>query len=344
MARTDLRTSDFDYPLPQELIAQTPAERRELSRLMVIERAHGTIVHQRFADIGRHLAPGDLLIANRSRVIPARLRVRRETGGAVELLLLRQLAPERWLALARPSRKLRPGMRLTIEESGMTAQLFDQRAEGQWVVQFDGAGDIRAEIERVGEIPLPPYIRNETAPRDRYQTVYADRDGSIAAPTAGLHLSESLLDELRGSGVRIEFITLHVGLGTFRPVTVERIADHHMDAEWGEVPEQVVEAIASTRDGGGRVVAVGTTTTRLLETAAESGTVQPFRGETAHFIYPGYAFRVIDGLVTNFHLPRSTLLMLVSAFAGRDLILQAYQEAIDERYRFYSFGDAMLIL
>ncbi len=341
---TDLRTSDFDYALPDELIAQAPSDRRDMSRLMVIDRRTGTIVHDRFTNLGRYLAPGDVLVANRSKVIPARLQARRDTGGAVEILLHRSLDTHRWLALARPSRKLSPGMRLGLDGSPMTIHVEERQSEGQWVISLEGVTDVAAEIQRIGALPLPHYISNPEAPLDRYQTVYADREGSVAAPTAGLHFTQALLDDLRASGIDIEFVTLHVGLGTFRPVTADRVVEHQMHAEWGEVPAEVARAAQRARDEGHRVVAIGTTSTRLLETAAAGGRIEPFWGDTSHFIYPGYRFRAIDALVTNFHLPRSTLLMLVSALAGRDLILRAYAEAVRERYRFFSFGDAMLIL
>ncbi|MBV9280305.1 MAG: tRNA preQ1(34) S-adenosylmethionine ribosyltransferase-isomerase QueA [Chloroflexi bacterium] len=339
-----MRTDDFDYSLPRSLIAQEPAERRESSRLMVLDRAARSIDHRRFADVVQLVRAGDVLVANRSKVMPARLRACKETGGAVELLLVRPIGPARWTALARPSRKLRPGMRLSIAGSPLRAVLEERRGDGDWEVRFEGPGDIQSQLARAGTVPLPPYIRNSTAPLDRYQTVYADREGSIAAPTAGLHFAPSLLDRIRERGVRVEFVTLHVGPGTFKPVTAERVSDHHMHAEWGEVSGEVAEAIESARRAGGRVVAVGTTTTRLLESATRDGEVRAFEGETDRFIYPGYRFQAIDALVTNFHLPRSTLLMLVSAFAGRDFVLAAYREAIERGYRFYSFGDAMLIL
>lgn len=340
----DLRTADFDYQLPRELIAQSPSDRRDMSRLMVIDRARSTITHDRFANLGRYLGAGDVLVANRSKVLPARLRARKDTGGAVEFLLLRALDVTHWRALARPTRKLRPGMRLMIDGSSMTAVLDCLESNGEWMVTLGGVLDIEAEIHRVGVVPLPPYIKSTAAPPERYQTVYADREGSVAAPTAGLHFTEPLMEALRVADIDIQFVTLHVGPGTFRPVTAERVIDHHMHAEWGEVPATVAAAVQKARDHGRRVVAVGTTSTRLLETAASSGRVDSFSGETARFIYPGYRFRAIDALITNFHLPRSTLLMLVSALAGRDLILDAYAEAVRERYRFFSFGDAMLIL
>ncbi len=340
----DLRTADFDYHLPAELIAQTPADQREMSRLMIVDRARSTIAHDRFANVGHYLDSGDVLVANRSKVLPARLRAHKDTGGAVEILLLRPLTANRWQALARPSRKLRPGMHLAVDGSPMSIVLDDLGSDGEWTITLGGTPDPETEIHRVGTLPLPPYIQNADAPVERYQTVYADREGSVAAPTAGLHFTVPLMNELRAAGIDIQFVTLHVGPGTFRPVTVERIVDHNMHAEWGEVPAPVAAKAQEARDRGQRVVATGTTSTRLLETAAAGGRIEPFTGETAHFIYPGYRFRAIDALITNFHLPRSTLLMLVSAFAGRDLIREAYAEAVREEYRFFSFGDAMLIL
>jgi S-adenosylmethionine:tRNA ribosyltransferase-isomerase len=340
----DLRTDDFDYDLPPGLIAQAPAERRESSRLMVLERAQRTVKHNTFAHIVRFLQPGDVLVANRSKVIPARLCARKPTGGEVELLLLQPRGGHVWTALARPSRRLRSGVELAVGGSDLTARLEERADGGQWVVRFQGRGDIAAQLRAAGSLPLPPYIRSPDAPQERYQTVYADREGSIAAPTAGLHFSQALLQAIRDRGVDLQYVTLHVGPGTFRPVTAERVRNHRMHAEWGEVPKPVAAAVNTARERGGRVVAVGTTTTRLLESAVREGQITAFSGETDCFIYPGYIFKAIDALVTNFHLPRSTLLMLVSAFAGRDFILSAYQEAIRERYRFYSFGDAMLIL
>lgn len=339
-----MRTADFDYTLPPELIAQAPAAERSASRLMVVNRADDTIRHDRFDRIGTYLRPGDLLVANRTRVIPARLAATRETGGHVEILLLRERGGGEWEAMARPSRKIAPGQTLAVGGSSLQVRVIAELGAGEWVMCFEGAGNVAAQLRAAGTVPLPPYIRNPNAPLDRYQTVYADRDGSVAAPTAGLHFTPALLDSLRGGGVGVEFITLHVGPGTFKPVTAERIEEHRMHAEWGEVPAVVADAVNRTRRAGGRVVAVGTTTTRLLETARQGTVSVPFQGETDRFIYPGYDFGIIGGLVTNFHLPRSTLLMLVSALAGRDLISRAYDEAVRARYRFYSFGDAMLIL
>ncbi|HZU12831.1 MAG TPA: tRNA preQ1(34) S-adenosylmethionine ribosyltransferase-isomerase QueA [Chloroflexota bacterium] len=339
-----MRTDDFDYQLPPDLIAQEPAAERSHSRLMVVNRAERTISHDRFDRIGDYLRPGDLLVANRTRVIPARLAARRETGGHVELLLLKDRGSHVWEAMARPSRKLSTGQTLSIAGAPVQAQLVASLGEGQWLVCFSGDGDIGSALRQAGALPLPPYITNPNAPVDRYQTVYADRDGSVAAPTAGLHFTPELLDSLRARGIGVEFVTLHVGPGTFKPVTAERVEEHRMHAEWGDVPAEVADAVNRTREGGGRTIAVGTTSTRLLETARDGARAVQFQGDTDRFIYPGYRFGVVDGLVTNFHLPRSTLLMLVSALAGRDLIRHAYDEAVRCRYRFYSFGDAMLIL
>jgi S-adenosylmethionine:tRNA ribosyltransferase-isomerase len=344
MPTSELRTADFDYELPAELIAQAPATRRELSRLLVLHRDSGEIEHTTFAEIGGYLQAGDLLVANRSRVIPARILARKPTGGAVELLLLRPAGAARWTAMCRPSRKLREGMVLEIPKTGLTAMLRSALGDGEWEVEFTGEGDLEERIYASGTIPLPPYIRNQHAPLDRYQTVYADRDGSVAAPTAGLHFSDDLIASLQGGGVRMSKVTLHVGPGTFKPVSADRIDQHRMHPEWGEVPQETADAVTATRAAGGRVIAVGTTSTRLLESAWCDGAVRPYTGETALFIYPGYTFRAIDGLITNFHLPKSTLLMLVSALAGRERVLHAYQEAVRLRYRFFSFGDAMLIV
>jgi S-adenosylmethionine:tRNA ribosyltransferase-isomerase len=339
-----LSTSDFDYELPAELIAQWPAERREDARLLVLDRRTRAIAHDVFSSLPSRLHPGDFLVANRSRVIPARLKAVRESGGAVEIMLLQEQSASKWRALARPSRKLRAGSRLCFGESTLQAVVASGFGGGEWLLSFEGVPDVAAELRRIGDVPLPPYIHNGHTPSGRYQTVYADRDGSVAAPTAGFHFSGDLISRLKRHGIGFELVTLHVGPGTFRPVNVERIDEHRMDAEWGEVPAEVAERINQTRSRGGRMIAVGTTTTRLLETAGEAGRVEPFAGYTDRFIVPGHEFRVVQALVTNFHLPRSTLLMLVSAFAGRDLVLEAYQEAIRLKYRFYSFGDAMLIL
>jgi len=344
MVTGSLLTADFDYALPDELIAQHPAPERDASRLMVLDRRDQSIRHTTFDRLAELLDPRDALVLNRSRVIRARLRVRRPTGGSAELLLLRPLGAGRWLALGRPSKSIAPGMELSLLGGDSSVTLEERRDEGQWVVQFGGGVDVPELLERFGSMPLPPYIHNSSSPEERYQTVYGDRDGSVAAPTAGLHFTAELLRRITDRDIDVAFVTLHVGIGTFRPVVVEDVQQHTMHAEWGEVPEAVAGTINETRAGAGRVVAVGTTTTRLRETAMGPQCSEPWSGETDIFIYPGYRFRAVDVLVTNFHLPRSTLLMLVSAFAGRDFILRAYEEAVRERYRFFSFGDAMIIL
>lgn len=353
------RMSDFDYDLPQELIAQTPIEPRDASRLLVINRATGMLAHRHFHDIGEYLRPGDLLIANQSRVIPARLLGHRAaTGGAVEVLLLAErpdLGADHWETLVRPGRRLREGTRIVFgaeqeQASSLQAEIFQRTAAGGRVVRLwtENASSIpvRDLIERLGRMPLPPYIHETLADPERYQTVYARISGSAAAPTAGLHFTPHLLKELRRQGVRVGFITLHVGLDTFRPVEGEDYREHKMHSEVIDLDAPTAELIRETRKAGGRVVAVGTTAVRVLESVASlfDGEIQPYAGSTRLYITPGYRFQVVDATITNFHLPRSTLLLLVSAFAGKQLIEKAYQEAIRERYRFFSFGDATLIL
>ncbi len=340
-----LKTSDFDYHLPKELIAQTPIEPRDASRLLVLDRAGGSIQHRRFNELGAFLNAGDLLVFNDSRVIPARLFARRPaTGGKVELLLLRRLRPGVWQALARPARRLRPGSRLEIDrdDAGCEAQIVARDDAGSVTIRFSDEG----VIERRGQTPLPPYITEPLADPERYQTVYARERGSAAAPTAGLHFTPELLAGLSERGIGAAFVTLHVGLDTFRPVDEDDPAQHRIHGEYALLPDDAAQRINETRARGGRVVAVGTTSVRVLETAAQAlteGTVAPYAGWTDLFILPGHRFRAVDAIVTNFHLPRSTLLMLVSAFAGREVTLRAYAEAVAEHYRFYSFGDAMLI-
>ncbi len=340
-----MRTADFDYELPPELIAQTPVEPRDSSRLLVVHRETGGLEHRIFRDLVEHLRPGDLLVCNESRVIPARLHGRKPTGGRVEVFLLTRRDDRTWETLVR-GKGLRPGTRIHIEDAAgreaAVAHILAETEDGGRVVEFDRPID--ALLPQVGEIPLPPYIHEPLQDPERYQTVYARIAGSVAAPTAGLHFTSELIDRLQAKGVRFAFVTLHVGLGTFRPVKTEHIEEHKMHAEWGQITAEVVEQVRATRAAGGRCVAVGTTSVRILETAAREGELAPFSGWTDLFIKPGFPFRVVDALITNFHLPRSTLLMLVSAFAGRELILRAYREAIRLRYRFYSFGDAMLIL
>ena len=361
-----LPTDLFTYDLPPELIAQAPADPRDSSRLLVLDRASGELVHATFRDIGWWLRAGDLLVANRSRVLPARLRGRRvPSGGEVELLLLRRLEAGCWEALVKPGRKLPPGTRVELSPD-LDASIVERTPAGGRLVRFervDGAGDshgkhpqscattpsdVDAAVLALGSLPVPPYIHAYTGDPDRYQTVYGDVLGSAAAPTAGLHFTPELLAGLQGRGVGFATVTLHVGLDTFRPVRATDLTEHEIHAEVCSVPEETARAVNETRACGGRVVAVGTTTVRALETAAaaapETAPFQPWSGESRLYILPGYRFRVVEALVTNFHLPGSTLLALVSALAGRERIMAAYQEAIRERYRFFSFGDAMFIL
>ena len=344
------RPDDFDYNLPAELIAQTPLVERDGSRLLVLDRASGRIQHSSIAEFPRWLSPGDLLIANNSRVIPARLNgTRMPSGGRVELLLLRDEG-DTWRALARPARSLRQGQRIEIaalkpDTPPITALVMARLGEGELRIQFEFAGEF--DLERYGVLPLPPYIRQRLDDGSRYQTVYARVPGSAAAPTAGLHFTPELIERLKNTGIEWAEVTLHVGLDTFRPMTADHIADHVIHSEWCEVPLSTAEKIAACRLHGNRVVAVGTTAARTLETLGrhwDDDNPQPFAGFTDEFIVPGHSWRLVDALLTNFHLPRSTLLLLVSALAGRETILRAYQEAIDRGYRFFSFGDAMLIV
>jgi S-adenosylmethionine:tRNA ribosyltransferase-isomerase len=348
----DLLVTDFNYNLPPELIAQTPLPDREGSRLLVLEKRTGEIHHSSIHDLPTWLRSGDLLVANNSRVLPARLHARKTgSGGRVELLLLGQVADGTWTALARPVRKLRAGTSLLVEPrtgagaDESPAEVCEIRSDGEIVIRFLGGADRR--LDDYGEVPLPPYIHETLGDPDRYQTVYASIMGSAAAPTAGLHLTPTLIDRLVQSGMGWAEVTLHIGLDTFRPVTVERVADHHIHTEWCDVSDEVAARIAATKRAGGRVVAVGTTAARTLETLGQvwdRDHPNGFSGPTGLFIVPGYTWRVVDALLTNFHLPKSTLLMMVSALAGRDQILAAYEAAIADRYRFFSFGDAMLII
>jgi S-adenosylmethionine:tRNA ribosyltransferase-isomerase len=339
-----LRLSDFDYTLPRDLIAQSPARPRDSSRLLVLHRAAGTLEHRAFRDLPEYLRPEDVLVLNDTKVLPVRLRRRRATGAEVEIFLLKAVG-ERWEALVRPGRRLRPGTRLRFGAGAIEIILGESTEHGTRLVTVQHQGDLRAALERAGEMPVPPYIEGPLADPSDYQTVYAAREGAVAAPTAGLHFTPALLETIRTRAVRIAFVTLHVGLGTFRGVEVDDVARHRMDAECCEVSAETAAAVAGARPRGGRVVAVGTTVVRTLESrVGDDGTIAAGVGPTDLFIMPGFRFRAIDALVTNFHLPRTTLLMLVSAFAGRERILAAYAEAIRRRYRFYSFGDAMLIL
>lgn len=346
-----MRVDLYDYTLPPDRIAQSPVTPRDSSRLMVIHREAASIEHRVFSDVVEYLSPGDLLILNDTRVFPARLFGRREgSGGAIELLLLHPTGPNEWQAMVRPGRRAKPGTRITLGDGAVTAEVQDMLPDGTRTVRFmlwgDGADRTLADVlEELGKIPLPPYIKEELDDPERYQTVYADRKGSVAAPTAGLHFTPELLERIRAMGVGIEAVTLHVGIGTFRPVSASTVEEHVMHAEHYRLTPEVAHAIHATRSNGGKIVAVGTTTTRVLESCArEDGVLRPGDGWTRLFITPGYRFRAVDALITNFHLPRSTLLMLVGAFAGYDLTMQAYRVAVETNYRFYSLGDAMLIL
>jgi len=340
-----LKTEDFWYALPEELIAQTPLEKRDSSRLLVLDRETGKTCHKHFYDILDYLQPGDCLVMNDSRVLPARLLGKRPSGGAVELLLLRDMGNKKWECLAKPGRKLQPGQEVIFGNGELTATILEVLADGNRLVEFHFEGIFLEVLERLGKMPLPPYIKAQLEDQERYQTVYSREVGSAAAPTAGLHFTQELLDKLKVKGVCLAFVTLHVGLGTFRPVKVENINDHHMHSELCILPEETADILNKTRKTGGRIICVGTTSCRTLESlASDDGTFVPGSKWTDIFIYPGYAFRAMDGLITNFHLPESTLVMLVSAFAGRENVLQAYSEAVQEKYRFFSFGDAMLII
>lgn len=340
-----MKKSDFYYDLPPELIAQTPLDRRDASRLMRLDKRTGQTDHYHFNNLPDLLSRGDCLVLNDSRVIPARLIGARETGGAVEVVLLRDKGEGKWECLTRPGRKTKPGTKLSFGGGELTAEVVGEMEGGNKLLHFDYDGIFLEVLERLGKMPLPPYITQELSDPERYQTVYARELGSAAAPTAGLHFTNELLDIIASRGVGIAKITLHVGLGTFRPVKTENIEDHVMHEEYCEITEETAEQINATRRNGGRIIAVGTTSCRTLESRArEDGFLEPYAGFTNAFIYPGYRFKCIDGLITNFHLPESTLIMLVSALAGRENIMRAYEEAIRERYRFFSFGDAMLII
>ena len=339
-----MKTSDFYFDLPEELIAQTPLERRDASRLLCLERWIGAREHRIFSELPELLHPGDCLVMNDSRVLPARLMGMRETGGVVEVLLLRDLGGGRWECLTRPGRKTRPGTRLIFGNGELEAEVLEVAEGGNRIVEFKYEGIFLEVLERLGKMPLPPYIKVELEDGERYQTVYSKEPGSAAAPTAGLHFTKELLARIADRGVRECFVTLHVGLGTFRPVKAEDIEEHEMHSEFCIMPEETARIITETKRSGGRVVCVGTTSCRTVESFAnEDGTMDAKSGWTNIFIYPGYRFKCMDALVTNFHLPESTLIMLVSAFAGRENVLAAYEEAVRERYRFFSFGDAMFI-
>ena len=339
-----MKTADFDFQLPEELIAQTPLDRRDASRLLTLDKSTGELGHYHFYDLPRFLRPGDCLVLNDSRVLPARLIGRRPTGGSCEVLLLVDKGDNQWECLVRPGRKLKPGAQVIFGEGELTAQILSELEDGKRLVRFCCQGIFLEVLERLGRMPLPPYIKEELEDGERYQTVYSRVTGSAAAPTAGLHFTPALLDQAREMDVKVCCVTLHVGLGTFRPVKAEDIQDHEMHAEFCQISQETADTINETRRTGGRVICVGTTSCRTIESfAAEDGTLTGRSGWTNIFIYPGYQFKVLDALITNFHLPQSTLLMLVSALAGREHILAAYEEAVREKYRFFSFGDAMFI-
>ena len=339
-----MKTSDFDFQLPEELIAQTPLERRDASRLLTLDKRTGAVGHHHFYDLMRFLRPGDCLVLNDSRVLPARLVGRRPTGGACEVLLLVDRGGDLWECLVRPGRKLKPGAQVIFGDGQLTATVEEELNDGKRAVRFHYQGIFLEILEQLGRMPLPPYIKAELQDQERYQTVYSKVVGSAAAPTAGLHFTPELLEQVRECGVKVCYVTLHVGLGTFRPVKAEDIQDHEMHSEFCMVSQETADAINQTKRNGGRVICVGTTSCRTVESfAAEDGTMSERSGWTNIFIYPGYQFKVLDALITNFHLPQSTLIMLVSALAGREHVLAAYETAVRERYRFFSFGDAMMI-
>ncbi len=339
-----MKKSDFYFDLPEELIAQTPLQRRDGSRLLLLDKLTGELEHRHFYDLPDLLEEGDCLVLNDSRVLPARLLGTRATGGGVELVLLRDLGDGRWECLSRPGKKTRPGTELSFGDGELTATVEEVVEGGNRIVRFHYQGIFLEVLERLGKMPLPPYIKEELQDAERYQTVYSRELGSAAAPTAGLHFTQELLDKISAKGVKICYVTLHVGLGTFRPVKEDEIEDHDMHSEFCIVPEETARIVTETKKDGGRVIAVGTTSCRTLESfAQEDGTLPAGSRWTNIFIYPGYRFKCIDALITNFHLPESTLIMLVSALAGREQILRAYQIAVKERYRFFSFGDAMFI-
>lgn len=342
----ELKKSDFYFDLPKELIAQDPLEDRSASRLLHLDPLTGEVTHHVFRDVTEFLKPGDCLVLNNTKVIPARLLGQREgTGGHVEVLLLSRKEGDVWETLVKPGKKCKPGTRLTFGDGLLKAEVLETMEDGNRKVKFFYDGIWEEVLDRLGEMPLPPYITHKLKDKNRYQTVYAKYEGSAAAPTAGLHFTKELLAKIEEQGIRIVYVTLHVGLGTFRPVKEENVLEHHMHSEWYQVTPEAAKTINDTKSAGGRVICVGTTSCRTIESAAdETGKVQAGSGDTQIFIYPGYHFKVLDGLITNFHLPESTLVMLVSALAGRERVLAAYEEAIKERYRFFSFGDAMIIL
>ena len=334
--------TDFDYELPEELIAQTPIEPRNASRLMVLDKVNETIEHSHFYDLQKYLKAGDVLVLNDTRVIPARLIGHRESGGQVEIFLLRRIDGDKWETLAKPGKKAAISNVINFGKK-LSCKIVDKTDFGGRIVEFEYEGIFEEILDKLGETPLPPYIHEKLANSERYQTVYNRERGSAAAPTAGLHLTKEQMSQLQQAGIKFGYVTLHVGLGTFRPVKVDKIEDHEMHEEYYSIPAETVELINQAKKSGSEVIAVGTTTTRALESAAVTGELKAQSGMTNIFIYPGYQFKVIDGMITNFHLPKSTLIMMISAFAGRDFIMRAYREAVQNKYRFFSFGDAMLI-
>ncbi|WP_046173938.1 tRNA preQ1(34) S-adenosylmethionine ribosyltransferase-isomerase QueA [Domibacillus indicus] len=341
-----MKVEEFDFELPEELIAQTPLKERAESRLMVLDKNDGTLIHETFKNVIEYLNPGDLLVLNDTKVLPARLHgIKEETGASIEVLLLKQDETDVWETLVKPAKRIKEGSVITFGGGKLKAVCTGEKEQGGRLLRFEYEGIFYEVLDELGEMPLPPYIKEQLEEKDRYQTVYAKERGSAAAPTAGLHFTEPLLAQLKEKGIQIEFITLHVGLGTFRPVSVDSIEEHDMHAEYYTISAQTEEAIRETKKRGGRVIAVGTTSVRTLETAArEHGEVRQSSGWTDIFIYPGFEFKAIDGMITNFHLPKSTLIMLISALAGKNHVLSAYAEAVKEKYRFFSFGDAMLII
>ena len=340
-----MNVSDFYYDLPEELIAQTPIEKRDESRLMVLNREKQTIEHKTFRDIIDYLEPGDCLVRNNTKVILARLYGKKATGAKIEFLLLNRIEGDIWECIVRPGHKLKPGTEVEFGDGILKAKVLDVMEGGTRKVEFKYEGIFNEILDKIGLMPLPPYIHESLKDNDRYQTVYAKYEGSAAAPTAGLHFTPELFEKIKAKGIDVANVTLHVGIGTFRPVKVENVEEHHMHSEHFYIKQEDADKINNAKKNGKRVIAVGTTSCRVLETIAdENGMVKPTEGDTQIFIYPGYKYKCLDGLVTNFHLPESTLIMLVSALAGRDYIMKAYNEAVKERYRFFSFGDAMLIL
>ena len=340
-----MKTHDFWYDLPEQLIAQTPLQNRDESRLLVLDKETGSVDHRHFYDIVDYLKPGDCLVMNDSRVLPARLLGNRPTGGAVEVLLLRDLGDKKWECLCKPGRKMQVGSRVVFGNGELSATVSEILEDGNRVVTFDYEGIFLEVLERLGKMPLPPYIKAELEDQERYQTVYSKEVGSAAAPTAGLHFTKDLLEAVRAKGVYTAFVTLHVGLGTFRPVKAENISEHHMHSEFCMINAETAQLLNRTKESGGRIICVGTTSCRTLESLVnDDGSFEAKSKWTDIFIYPGYKFKAMDALITNFHLPESTLVMLVSAFAGRENVLNAYNVAVDQKYRFFSFGDAMFIV